>query len=138
MGCDAMMCQGSCVTASFNPRTHMGCDAVEGGIYILNKVSIHAPTWDATKRLCITKKSFKVSIHAPTWDATIKRPRPPSRAPVSIHAPTWDATFAALLSVSITICFNPRTHMGCDVIFIYLAITVISFNPRTHMGCDLE
>ena len=35
-------------------------------------------------------------------------------------------------------CFNPRTHMGCDLGFASLASTTASFNPRTHMGCDLH
>ena len=33
---------------SFNPRTHMGCDAVEGLLLPDPAVSIHAPTWGAT------------------------------------------------------------------------------------------
>ena len=33
-------------------------------------------------------------------------------------------------------CFNPRTHEGCDVLFLVSAVTNSSFNPRTHEGCD--
>ena len=33
-------------------------------------------------------------------------------------------------------CFNPRTHMGCDQARPAKAETKDSFNPRTHMGCD--
>ena len=33
-------------------------------------------------------------------------------------------------------CFNPRTHTGCDVDIACLLHVAISFNPRTHTGCD--
>ena len=32
--------------------------------------------------------------------------------------------------------FNPRTHMGCDLITTANEIIELGFNPRTHMGCD--
>ena len=54
-----------------------------------------------------------VSIHAPTRGATICNRFYYWTVPVSIHAPTRGATvikdFLALL-----LCFNPRTHEGCD------------------------
>ena len=37
---------------------------------------------------------------------------------------------------SILICFNPRTHMGCDVSMAAIFLGIYCFNPRTHMGCD--
>jgi len=33
-------------------------------------------------------------------------------------------------------CFNPRTRMGCDSIFVSFHSVYTSFNPRTRMGCD--
>ena len=36
------------------------------------------------------------------------------------------------------LCFNPRTHMGCDETSWKTAIPFQSFNPRTHMGCDVH
>ena len=33
-------------------------------------------------------------------------------------------------------CFNPRTHMGCDILFLMMLEYLFRFNPRTHMGCD--
>jgi len=33
-------------------------------------VSIHAPTWGATKLIVRSRSSLIVSIHAPTWGAT--------------------------------------------------------------------
>ena len=32
--------------------------------------------------------------------------------------------------------FNPRTHIGCDIIHRDWNPITISFNPRTHAGCD--
>ena len=38
----------------------------------------------------------------------------------------------------LTICFNPRTHIGCDSTFLTPVQSVHSFNPRTHIGCDFQ
>ena len=32
--------------------------------------------------------------------------------------------------------FNPRTHIGCDLMIAGSAQKSNSFNPRTHIGCD--
>ena len=55
---------------------------------------------------------------------------------VSIHAPTWGATVSALCLQHFPSCFNPRTHMGCDLCLSGRRTRVLRFNPRTHMGCD--
>ena len=35
-----------------------------------------------------------------------------------------------------SVCFNPRTHMGCDGCWLIIAFCGHRrFNPRTHMGC---
>ena len=90
-------------------RLHLDIDdAVHG------HVSIHAPTWGATRcpfstaysasgfnprphmggdmpwRLATSATS--VSIHAPTWGATGLAYGSMGNEPVSIHAPTWGAT----------------------------------------------
>ena len=36
------------------------------------------------------------------------------------------------------LCFNPRTHMGCDKTPSSRLYYPSRFNPRTHMGCDLN
>ena len=77
----------------FNPRTHMGCDGSAESLLSFRKVSIHAPTWGATKIETSIKDKQNVSIHAPTWGATL-------------------LTIFLFHSVQ---CFNPRTHMGCDM-----------------------
>ena len=77
----------------FNPRTHVGCDKRRREMQRRRGVSIHAPTWGATKE--INKGNLF--------------------EPVSIHAPTWGATYRTLRLRKGRWCFNPRTHVGCDV-----------------------
>ena len=55
-------------------------------------ISIHAPTWGATRiddGACV---GFKISIHAPTWGATEAKAAALYDIIISIHAPTWGAT----------------------------------------------
>ena len=59
-------------------------------------------------------KNDSVSIHAPVWGATIPDLFDKLGDPVSIHAPVWGATVVSTNS-KMTICFNPRTRVGCDV-----------------------
>ncbi len=75
---------------------------------------------------------------------------------VSIHAPVWGATVNPLVGLN-SLCFNPRTRVGCDITPLHdrsteefqsthpcgvrLVYSVkylgdIGFNPRTRVGCD--
>ena len=56
---------------------------------------------------------------------------------ISIHAPTWGAT-AWQSDCKPMSDFNPRTHVGCDLIREAIKIRSGDFNPRTHVGCDLS
>ena len=99
----------------FNPRTHMGCDAlVYRPVKLIVLVSIHAPTRGATNTFQSRVHICVVSIHAPTRGATLlvcpanidrkfQSTHPHGvrrrgvradehRALVSIHAPTRGAT----------------------------------------------
>ena len=114
MGCDRGTGFVRCISSSFNPRTHMGCDSGE----ILELPDIY------------------VSIHAPTWGAT------PSLAKIRLQLCCFnprthmgcDAKYFPLQFQHVS--FNPRTHMGCDGNTGVFRHTLRSFNPRTHMGCD--
>ena len=44
---------------------------------------------------------------------------------------------ASLIGVAFA-CFNPRTHIGCDVEGVLITSPKTSFNPRTHIGCDSD
>ena len=115
------------------------------------EVSIHAPTWGATSSSGRERSCLSVSIHAPTWGATCsrkiyrfrflfqsthphgvrryRRRRATNLSFVSIHAPTWGATYQAFPLRCLRVCFNPRTHMGCDIEDI---IEVISPRVSIH------
>ena len=99
----------------FNPRTHVGCDVIrrQFGLEFL-RISIHAPTWGATRPFYRPCRCCGISIHAPTWGATkvntdvnvmhlfqSTHPRGVRHGEdvvmeridrISIHAPTWGAT----------------------------------------------
>ena len=119
----------------FNPRTHVGCDT---SFY---KVPLRTLWFQSTHPRGVRQrqdkaiKAQKVSIHAPTWGATRRPCRDIPEVRVSIHAPTWGAT-SCIASCSCAGCFNPRTHVGCDPLVRGLTVLVLRFNPRTHVGCD--
>ena len=99
-------------------------------------VSIHAPAWGATRRVCGGGLRMRVSIHAPAWGATRRRLghsrdldsfNPRARVgrdvnakdlkalhtgDVSIHAPAWGATFSSRLSVSSRARFQSTRPRG--------------------------
>ena len=81
-------------TTCFNSRAHVGRDAgEEHRSEVVLHVSIHAPTWGATRPECLSRfRRIEVSIHAPTWGAT-PAPRRRSRS---------------------STCFNSRAHVGRD------------------------
>ena len=92
VGCDGHITSCTLYIANFNPRTHVGCDvAITAGLSA-TRISIHAPTWGATRPLYF--------LHSVTT--------------ISIHAPTWGATFRYLVASVVSANFNPRTHVGCD------------------------
>ena len=45
---------------------------------------------------------------------------------------------AATSSTWTSFCFNPRTHVGCDILLHRAHTGVRGFNPRTHVGCDAD
>ena len=79
----------------------------------LHEVSIHAPTWGATKDCFYTWQEypgFNPRAHVGRdveWLVLATTLR------VSIHAPTWGATTIVSRTRTI-ICFNPRAHVGRD------------------------
>ncbi len=121
-------------------------------------VSIHAPTWGATRALGFYRQADTVSIHAPTWGATgdfvtvkgrymFQSTRPRGARPslsalqgttvnVSIHAPTWGATSMTRPRANCISGFNPRAHVGRDDTLHYVRTKTERFNPRAHVGRD--
>ena len=76
-----------------------------------------------------------ISIHAPTWGATRRRTlstvyiKFQSTHPRGVRQ-RQNAQLIAALN------FNPRTHVGCDVLSISASASSPYFNPRTLVGCD--
>ena len=77
-------------------------------------ISIHAPTWGATRKPGDGDRSGEISIHAPTWGATGENCSLLIDSGISIHAPTWGATHGSTWQRARDHNFNPRTHVGCD------------------------
>ena len=119
-------------TCDFNPRTHVGCDADFYHLLYMDEISIHAPTWGATLR-----RNFFYGLD--TFQSTHPRGVRPSlfdfdimSCPISIHAPTWGATSHTPETSSSRRNFNPRTHVGCDIILTdYERFTKISIHAPT-------
>ena len=59
-------------------------------------------------------RHFEVSIHAPTWGATKRQKNRLKMTYVSIHAPTWGATPGRQSAIRELSSFNPRAHVGRD------------------------
>ena len=97
----------------FNPRAHVGRDLYVVRIKSRHGVSIHAPTWDATRSPSRDFVSPFVSIHAPTWDATHAQCSQAKRQEFQSTRPR--GTRLILMPVLyVFICFNPRAHVGRD------------------------
>ena len=118
---------GADIARRFNPRTHMGCDAVDMASFM--KTDLFQSTHPHGMRLKHTYSYYLlrrfnprthmgcdpiqrrsatfsvVSIHAPTWDATQSFSPDPRYFHVSIHAPTWDATQRA-------VCFQDNNNVS--------------------------
>ena len=135
-GCDGSSPRLPLRSKCFNPRTHTGCDARQLARPEPDKVSIHAPTRGATNLLLEDTGSTNVSIHAPTRGAT------PLYLCIyktftfqSTHPHGVRLCMRNLLCWEV-VCFNPRTHTGCDHAEAGTRRQRQGFNPRTHTGCD--
>ena len=116
VGCDYNAVTGLPWLIYFNPRTPVGCD-VDGqiGHVELERISIHAPQWGATR--CDVMDDFEqvISIHAPSGVRLDEEPEPAPLGLISIHAPQWGATFQIVRTSKCFTYFNPRTPVGCDL-----------------------
>ena len=128
-------CGTSCTstTRSFNSRAHVGRDAGFETTplfwFQFTRPRGARPQQAAHARL------RDVSIHAPTWGATRGQQPLPARSAVSIHAPTWGATRIVDQKIEadefqftrprgarrdghgvdrLCACFNSRAHVGRD------------------------
>ena len=102
-------------TRSFNPRAHVGRDLPPYTLSEPFAVSIHAPTWGATSTTALTIREF-------TFQST--RPRGARRSSISTN--------------STTSSFNPRAHVGRDIMSTNDWGSATCFNPRAHVGRDSQ
>ena len=111
---------------------------LSGSVSVLRFVSIHAPTWGATRAKGfaeVVENCFNPRAHVGRDD----RSQPPTiTVIVSIHAPTWGATKRYFRSLTPEQSFNPRAHVGRDDKgSISETADTASFNPRAHVGRDI-
>ena len=144
---------------NFNPRTHVGCDCYVGRVFrTLTGISIHAPTWGATRSRFLGNPGMqyfnprthvgcdlpglevdfrdRISIHAPTWGATGTKISKVSKCFISIHAPTWGATVGFTNGNGKRIISIHAPTWGATGKRPKSKIKPANFNPRTHVGCD--
>ena len=121
---------------NFNPRARVGRD-VDGFVHLgLNRISIHAPAWGATRRLWLKPAILQFQSTRPrgarhascVQDSTYTpfqstRPRGARRnlredlayyCGISIHAPAWGATAGCGSAAQDKQHFNPRARVGRD------------------------
>ena len=93
----------------------MGCDiGVRLQTFGYVPISIHAPTWGATRVVKTTLNPFDHFNPRTHVGCDLRElPQEPEKL-ISIHAPTWGATLDVLKMLSDLQHFNPRTHVGCD------------------------
>ena len=124
-----------CQFCGFNPRTHVGCDLGSKEKADALMVSIHAPTWGATQAL---QDAFPNIVFQSTHPRGV---RPIEYTTIDgLHL--FQSTHPRGVRHTPTTtninrnCFNPRTHVGCDISLYRVRETGLCFNPRTHVGCD--
>ena len=134
-GCDSGDAMPDIKAIGFNPRTHEGCDRDNRIGNHLAVVSIHAPTRGATE---LSWKQLIALMFQSTHPRGVRhrQPRRGSRR-VCFNPRTHEGcdTLSSLTRVA-SCCFNPRTHEGCDCCALNVFLRILSFNPRTHEGCD--
>ena len=103
---------------------------------VKEQVSIHAPTWGATDDKYIIPKKEKVSIHAPTWGATRCRVYPKVAQRFQSTHP-HGVRLNSTIDGTAALQFQSTHPHGVRLPMTHLSIFQRRFNPRTHMGCDI-
>ena len=120
-------------TAGFNPRSHMGSDCHLVRQQGYRQVSIHAPTWGATRCRRLPLTISKVSIHAPTWGATLRQCLLTMLFPFQSTLPHGERPKLIIKTTNVS-CFNPRSHMGSDLINPSLIFCIARFQSTLPHG----
>ena len=159
-GCDQRYAGARVFRGRFNPRTHAGCDVCRLRLpHLAIQFQSTHPRGVRQYRFENVTSTITVSIHAPTRGATSEQrnsqtwewfqsthPRGvrPDAAADKETSDKFQSTHPRgvrpliLFLYQIFLCFNPRTHAGCDTGAGQRPRQRRGFNPRTHAGCDKE
>ncbi len=136
VGSDFTLEWSFCTIESFNPRSHVGSDPVGVWYSTQKDVSIHAPTWGATRLVKIPSSGTKVSIHAPTWGATaVAVADYLDQLMFQSTLPRGERLTAARI-VSIFSEFQSTLPRGERQNEVLHTPETTGFNPRSHVGSD--
>ena len=136
VGCDTVRISRRSRQIYFNPRTHVGCDGHQGLLLPDTAISIHAPTWGATRMWGNNEGNLQFQSTHPRGVRHAKENRR-SRCDTDFNPRTHvGCDTARSRRRSATGYFNPRTHVGCDHGDRARLGRSLDFNPRTHVGCD--
>ena len=96
-------------------------------------VSIHAPTRGATQRQQYLTGQYEFQSTHPHGVRHNTLPVCVSAFGVSIHAPTRGATFLISSYWLRSLCFNPRTHTGCDFLnAVFFQVNAVFQSTHPH------
>ena len=113
---------------------------------------VRPPDWDKPAYTALFQSTHPSGVRPTPAGCTVKHYQ------ISIHAPQWGATGLLFAITCDTPYFNPRTPVGCDLVFgvpatasslfqsthpsgvrpprICWTSSFSNFNPRTPVGCD--
>ena len=89
-------------------------------------------TSSATEGISLFQSTHPRGVRQDQYDKRVKRRQFQSTHPRGVRLPLGCNTTLPCL------CFNPRTHVGCDPRPETIQQNPICFNPRTHVGCDFH
>ena len=131
--------------------------ASEGNFGTPLLISIHAPTWGATDgnrgspNSDIFQSTHPRGVRPFIWSflrnwtlfqSTHPRGVRLQNSPENADALKFQSTHPRGVRRDQLVChsgivdFNPRTHVGCDIVLGKTIKVFSNFNPRTHVGCD--
>ena len=120
----------------FNPRTHVGCDALVTIRHAKSK--LFQSTHPCGVRLNLAVIIFRTWYFNPRTHVGCDKMLMTSLVPKFYFNPRTHVGCDSRKAwpSNKTKYFNPRTHVGCDNYLCWRWTGWIYFNPRTHVGCD--
>ena len=124
--------------ASFNPRTHEGCDGTFA-VYVLEFL-----LFQSTHPRGVRLSLMRIKMSTTSFQSTHPRGVRLSSRKASLLILRFQSTHPRGVRLQrgrwacLRPCFNPRTHEGCDSYSVTSINSPFCFNPRTHEGCDTK